>query len=233
MACCRDGELPGGGQLAASVNIQRRQYGYIYMELPAAESGDVEKQLMTEELEPLSKKHLAFVDQYFLCHFNGTEAYMRVYNPKGGRTSARVMASELLAKPNIKAAIETRLAEVHMSADEALELLADVARSDMGAIMEPTTFGYNFDMKKAKEIGFTKFIKKVKQKTVTIMGKGLEADDTEIHTLEIELYDSQAAIRDVLKVHGKFVEKLDVTSKGKQIKGYAVVSPEDWKKDDS
>lgn len=158
---------------------------------------------MTDELKPLSKKHQAFVNQYFLCHFNGTEAYMRVYNPKGGRPSARVMAAELLAIPNISAAVETRLAEVHMSANEALELLADMARGDIGEIMEPTTFGYNFDMKKAKDTGFTKLLKKVKQKTVTIMGKGEEAVDTEIHTIEIELYDAQSALEKILRVHDK------------------------------
>jgi hypothetical protein len=56
-------------------------------------------------------------------------------------------------------------------------------------------------------------IKKVKQKTVTIMGKGEDSEDTEIHTLEIELYDAQAAIRDVLKIHGKFVERQELTGK--------------------
>lgn len=153
--------------------------------------------------KPLSRKHQAFVDQYFLCHFNGTEAYMRVYKPKSGRNTARANAADLLANPNISAAIETRLSEVHMSANEALELLANQARGDIGEIMEATTFGYNLDMKKAKETGFTKLFKKVKQKTVTIMGKGEDSEDTEIHTLEVEIYDAQAAIEKILRVHDK------------------------------
>lgn len=175
----------------------------------------------TEVLDPLTTKDIATLAEYFKS-WNGTQAWMSTH-PKSGYNAARSSASEWLTKPNVIAAIKDRLETMHMSADEALKLQADIARADVGAIMETTTFGYNFDMKKAKETGFTKLIKKVKQKTVTIMGKGADADDTEIHTLEIELYDSQAAIRDVLKVHGKFTEKVDVTSGGEKLK------PEDMK----
>jgi phage terminase small subunit len=156
---------------------------------------------MSEEVKPLSKKHSVFVDEYLKC-FNATEAYSRVY-PKATRETARRNGSKLLTNTDISAAIQSRLTEVHMSADEALKLLADQARADIGDIMEATTFGYNFDMRKAKEIGFTRKIKKVKQKTVTIMGKGEDSEDTEIHTIEIELYDAQAAIDKILRVHEK------------------------------
>ena len=91
-----------------------------------------------------------------------------------------------------------------MGADEALKHLADMARADIGDIMDATSFGYNFDMRKAKETGFTRLIKKVKQKTVTILGKGEDSEDTEIHTIEIEMYDRQAAIDKLLRVAGKY-----------------------------
>jgi phage terminase small subunit len=156
---------------------------------------------MTEELK-LSRKHRLFVDEYLRC-FNATRAYLRVY-PSSSERAARANAARLIATDNIKAAVEQRLAEVHMSADEALALLAEHARGDIGEIMEATTFGYNLDMRKAKETGFTKLIKKVKQKTVTIMGKGEDSEDTEIHTIEIETYDAQAAIDKVLRVAGRY-----------------------------
>jgi len=34
----------------------------------------------------------------------------------------------------------------------------------------------------------------------------------------------------ILKMHGKLVEKMDLTSGGEKIKGYAVISPDDWDK---
>lgn len=167
---------------------------------------------MTDELKPLSKKHQRVQDEYLIC-FNQTRAYMAVY-PTVAYESAKTASARLFANDNFLAHLQARLDEVHMSVNEALKLQADIARADVGDIMEPTTFGYNFDMKKAKETGFTKLIKKVKQKTVTIMGKGENSEDTEIHTIEIELYDSQAAIRDALKVHGKFTERVEVDNKG-------------------
>lgn len=156
---------------------------------------------MTDELKPLSKKHQRVQDEYLLS-FNQTQAYWTVY-PKVTYESAKTASARLFADDNFSAHLRARLNEIHMSADEALKLLADQARGDIGAIMEATTFGYNLDMKKAKEIGFTKLFKKVRQKTITIIGKGKEADDTEIHTLEVELYDAQSAIEKILRVHEK------------------------------
>lgn len=162
---------------------------------------------MSDE-KTLTNKQKVFIDEY-LKTWNASEAARRAgYSKK----TAYSQGWENLRKPEIKAAIEARLDEVHMSADEALKLQTDIARADIGEIMEATTFGYSLDLKKAKETGFTKLIKKIKQKTVTIMGKGEEAEDTEIHTIEIELHDSQTAIRDALKIHGKFTERVDISN---------------------
>jgi len=173
----------------------------------------------TEELKPLSKKHQLFVDQYFLCNFNGTEAYMRVYKPNT-RASARANAADLLADTSIAAAVSTRLSEVHMSADEALELLAGMARGDLSDFMELTTNGFNISLVNKGEDGElqpkpnTRLIRKIKQKTTTIIGKKESDDDKEIHETEIELYDAQSALEKILRVHGKFTEKVEVNNKG-------------------
>jgi phage terminase small subunit len=181
--------------------------------------------------KPLSRKHLRFIDEY-LKTFNGTRAYMVVY-PKAKYDSAGVLSANLLGDIRIKAEVDRRLAEVHMSADEALKLLAEQARGDIGEVMDVYSTGFNLDMQKAKELGLTKLIKKVRQKTTTIIGKKQSDDDKEITELEVELYDSQAAIDKILKVHGKYTNTIDLTSGGKAIKGYEVVSPDDWKEKDA
>jgi phage terminase small subunit len=164
---------------------------------------------MTDEIK-LTRKQQVFIDEYLKCWNAAEAARLAGYSER----SAYSQGWENLRKPEIAAAIQARLDEAHMSADEALKLLADQARADIGEIMEATTFGYNFDMRKAKEIGFTRKIKKVKQKTVTIMGKGEDSEDTEIHTIEIELYDAQAAIDKILRVHKKYTAPED---EGKQL----------------
>lgn len=167
------------------------------------------------ELKPLNRKHQRFVEEY-LQTFNGTQAYLRVY-PKSTYDAARANAARLLASDNIAAAVKERLDEAHMSADEALKLLSGMARGDIAELMDVTSMGFVLDIKKAQEKGLTRLIKKVKQKTVTKIGKKEDDEDTEVHELEVELYDAQAAIDKILKVHGRYLDRVDVTSGGKTL----------------
>ena len=167
---------------------------------------------VTEETKPLSRKHEKFINEYLKC-WNGTRAYMRVY-PKAAYDSARAKASELLANDNIKAIITERMNEAHMSADEALEILSAQARGDIGQFSDRLG---QLDLQAAKEAGLSRLIKKFKQKTVTKIGKGDTDDDTEIHDVEIELYDAQAAAEKILRIHGKFVEKHEISGNGQTI----------------
>lgn len=161
------------------------------------------------ENKPLTKANEVFITEYLKC-FNGTEAYSRAY-PKAKRDSARANAAELLAKPSIKAEIEARLAEYHMTADEALQRLADMARGDITEFITPMGA---FDIEAMKAAGKGHLIKKIKQKTVTKIGKGENDEDTEIHDTEIELYPADSALRDVLKIHGKYKDTVDVNHSG-------------------
>lgn len=162
---------------------------------------------MTEELKPLSKKHQKFVNEYLQC-FNATRAYLLVY-PSSTTDAARANAARLIATDNVKGEIQQRLEEVHMSADEALKLMAEIARGDIADFMSIGSMGFSLDLDAARDAGKTNLIKKVSQKTI-INGK----TDTETHILDIELYDRQAAIRDALKIHGKFTDKLEVKHSG-------------------
>lgn len=163
--------------------------------------------------ETMNKKQEVFVSEYLKC-WNASEAARRAgYSER----TAYAIGSELLRKPEVEAAIQARLAEVHMSADEALKLTADIARGDVAQLMDISSVGFNLDMAKAKELGLTRLIKKVKQKTTTHIAKSESDEDREVVELEVELYDAQAALRDILKLHGKFTDKLDITSGGEPI----------------
>jgi phage terminase small subunit len=173
---------------------------------------------MTEakgEYKPLSKKHRAFVENY-LTDFNGTQAYLRVY-PKAAYDSAKTSAAELLTKDNIKAEIRARLDAMQMTADEALKRYSEIARGDMAQLMDISSVGFNMDMARAQELGLTKLIKKVKQKTTTFIAKKESDEDREVTELEVELYDAQSALRDILKMHGRFTDKIDIMSGGDKL----------------
>ncbi len=165
---------------------------------------------MSDEVKPLTKRQEVFVSEYLSC-FNGAEAARRAgYSEK----NARDTASDLLANPDISRRIQARLVEVHMSADEALKLTADIARGDVTEFI--TSFGA-LDIDALRKSGKGRLIKKIKQRTITKIGKNETDGDTEVHDTEIEFYDAQAAQRDILKVHGRFTEKVDVTSGGESL----------------
>lgn len=153
------------------------------------------------ELKPLSRKHQRVLDEY-LIGFNQWRAYKKVY-PKITDESARTMSSRLFADVNFLAHLTKRLNEAHMSADEALKLTADIARGDIGEVMDISSVGFNLDMAKAKEKGLTKLIKKVKQKTTTFIAKKESDEDREVTELEIELYPADAALDRILRIHEK------------------------------
>jgi phage terminase small subunit len=160
----------------------------------------------------LTKAQEVFIDEYLVL-LNATEAYSRAY-PKAKRTSARANGHELLTNTDIKAEIERRFTERHMSAGEALALQADIARGHIGTFLTPLG---HIDVDMAREAE-GRIVKKIKQRTITKIGKGAKDDDTEIHETEIELYPADAAQERILKIQGKFVAKVDVTSNGETVK---------------
>jgi len=160
---------------------------------------------MSDELKPLNKKHEMVLSEYLIC-FNQWKAYKKAY-PKVTDESARSLSSVLFADLNFSAHLQARLNEAHMSADEALKLMADIARGDVTEFITPLG---NLDIDLLKKSGKGKLVKKIKQKTVTKIGKGESDEDTEVLETEIELYPADAAIRDVLKIHGKYKDTIQL-----------------------
>ena len=155
----------------------------------------------------MNNKQRAFVEEY-LIDFNATQAALRAgYSER----TARSMGCENLTKPDIAAEIERRLDEKTMKADEVLTRLSDMARGDMGDFLDIESMSFDLSLRKAKELGLTHLIKKVKQRTVTTLKK--DGDDEETHYVEIELHDAQSALEKLGKAHKLFVDRKEVTGK--------------------
>jgi hypothetical protein len=163
------------------------------------------------ELKPLSKKHQRVLDEYLLC-FSQVASYQKVY-PKATYDSAKALASNLFTDVNFSAHLISRLNEAHMSADEALKLTADIARGDVSQFINP--FG-GIDVDRVRANG--KLIKKIRTRTITKIGKTDKDEDTEITDTEIELYPADAAIERILKIHGKFTDRVDLTNSDGSLK---------------
>lgn len=175
---------------------------------------------MDEKEKKLTRKQEVFISEYLRC-FNGAEAARRAGYSEA---SARKTASLLLADADINGQIQARIAEVHMSADEALMLTADIARGDIGDLIDDNGL---LDIRTARTKGMTKLIRKIKQKTITRIGKSDDDDDVEITEIEFEMYPSDAAQERILKINGKLKGDAPVIN---VLKGYIGISPEDWDK---
>jgi phage terminase small subunit len=157
-----------------------------------------------------TRKQRVFIDEYVTC-WNGAEAARRAgYSTR----SAREIAVRLLADDSIKAEIDDRLASIHMGSEEVLKEFADIARSDMGDFIDQNLC---IDLADARKRGLTKLIKKIKQKTITSIGKKEDSEDKEITDIEIELYPRDKALEILGKYHGLFKEQVDITTDGKAI----------------
>lgn len=155
----------------------------------------------------LSRKQTVFINEY-LRDFNATQAAIRAgYSSR----SAHAIGHENLTKPEIAEAIQERIAEKSMPADEVLLRLADMARGDMGDFVDITSMGYNLNLRKAQELGLTHLIKKIKQKTTTFLGKKADDEDREVHEVEIELYSAQEALALLGKHHKLFIDRRELT----------------------
>ena len=135
-------------------------------------------------VEDLTDKQRVFVEHYLAC-WNAAEAARRAgYSAD----SARSIGSENLTKPDIRAAIARRLAELAMGADEVLARLSDLARGDIRALLRFDAEG-NFDGLRLHQDAPLHLIKKL---TPTKAGT------------TIELHDPAAALTRLGEHHGLF-----------------------------
>jgi phage terminase small subunit len=157
-----------------------------------------------------TRKQRIFVDEYLKTWNAANSARKAGYS----ENSIYEIASRLLTNVNIKAEIDKRLENSRMGSDEVLQEFADIARSDMGDFVDKNLC---IDLADARKRGLTKLIKKIKQKTVTMIGKKEDSEDKEITDIEIELYPRDKALEMLGKYHGLFKENLDITSGGEKI----------------
>ncbi len=141
----------------------------------------------------LTDKQAAFVAEYLKC-WNAAEAARRAGCPA---RSARQIGHEWLTKPDIRAEIDRRLAELTLSSDEVLVRLAEQARGSLGDFLVIDKAGRaRLDLAKARKAKKLHLVKKFRAKT-----------DTEGNVnVEIELHDPQNALQLIGKHHRLFGE---------------------------
>lgn len=153
----------------------------------------------------LTNKEQMFINEYLRC-WNGAEAArLAGYSPK----AAKEIAYENLTKPHIQVAIQSRMKEAAMSAEETLARISGHARGDISTFLRVNDDGFlNFDFSDDAAKGQLHLLKKVKTKrSRRVVGKGEDAEIWEDESVEVELYDAQKALDMLARYHNLYTEK--------------------------
>ena len=167
----------------------------------------------------LSIKHQRFVEEY-LQNSNATEAYQTVY-PGVNRTTAAANGWRLLKNARVAEAIQARLNQSAMPADEVLARITDHARADIDDFLDADGA---FDLTKARRGKRTALLKKLKTKTTTRTVGEMEVQTVEV---EFELHDAQAALVHLGKYYKLFADRTELTGKdGGPVQTESTVKPD-------
>lgn len=159
-------------------------------------------------MSKLTAKEARFIDEYIIC-LNGTEACRRAMY-EGDDNVLAVTAHRMLRKPKIKEAIEARLAEHAMGANELLVHLSDIVRGDLADCLTSTG---TIDPLEAKKRGKSHLIKryKHKRKTITTTDKnGDNGSDILEDEYEVELYSRLEAMNMLAKYHQLLTTRIQI-----------------------
>lgn len=151
----------------------------------------------------LTDKQRVFVESYLVC-WNAAEAARRAGYSSA---SAYSIGAENLTKPEIRAAIDARLKEFHLGADEVLARLSANARGSLAPFVRSQSGKIVVDLNTPDARAAMHLLKKVK-----VMEKSGGRGDhawSQLET-EIEIHDSQAANVHLGKYHRLFVEQHQV-----------------------
>lgn len=151
---------------------------------------------ITKESLVQDDRETAFAEVYAIT-LNQSEAYRRAYNyagPNAAQYGARVMRKE-----GVRKAINERLHERTMSADEVLARLTEHAEGDIATMLDD-----DGRVTLSKPEAKTRLIKKIRVRTLS------HDDDEEVKDTEVELYDSQAALVHLGRHHKLFTDRIQI-----------------------
>lgn len=157
----------------------------------------------------MNVRHQQFVNEY-LKTWNATTAYLRSY-PNASYETAGRNGHVLLKNTEISEAIQQRITENAMSADEVLARLGDHARGSMGDFVRVTDNKPVFDFQSASDNGRLHLVKRLKTKTKTYVQSGDEDDESSVNEVDVEfeLYDAQAALVHLGRHHKLFTDRTE------------------------
>lgn len=155
----------------------------------------------------LSDRQKRFIDAYLTC-WNASEAARQAgYSKK----TARFIGSENLTKPNIRAAIDARLVEKRMSADEVLARLSAQASGTLTPFLNVQGEDAYVDLTTDEAKANLHLIKEIETERRRY---GKEDNPVEEFKVKLKIHDPQAALVQLGRYHKLFTDKVEVDDSG-------------------
>jgi hypothetical protein len=154
----------------------------------------------------------AFVDAYFLCGMNATQAYLDLH-PKSSYKSANANCQRLIVNESISAALSKHLKEKAMGVDELIARYGEMARADTLPFIRVTDEGFvyfNFNDPRAKAHMY--LVKEIESKrTRRYESHGSKPEEWQDEWVKVKLHDAQHAMDQIGKLH-KLWADVDVSA---------------------
>jgi len=167
-------------------------------------------------IKKMSPRVRTFIETY-LATWNATEAARAAHYKNPGIIGARY-----LQEPIVKAAVEARLSELAMSANEVVLRLTQQGRASVEDFVSFTDAQGNpvapyIDLDRARREGKLHLLRRIK------FGP----------QVEIELHDSQAALTQLGRVHSLFTDKSEISGVGGEALQVHIYIPDNGRGTDS
>jgi hypothetical protein len=187
---------------------------------------DLDSFLEEKEMEELSETDLLTFKHYFSNGQNGTLAWMATH-PDSQYDSASVSFFRWLRNAKISPIVERIRKELAMDVFEAVSRMAAIARGNPMPFLRQGSDGFWYlDVSSPEAHAHMYLVESIETKRERrIVGFGEEAEEFEGEWVKVKLHSAPAAIRDVLKMHGKLINRTELTGKdGKPLNTTQIVT---------
>jgi hypothetical protein len=151
--------------------------------------------LDTTDEHGLLVEERSILDHYIAQGFHNKAGAVKKVFPHYGRQTCNHEFWVLHQKPEARKYLADQLASRVMGKDEALARMSALARADISELLDDTG---NFDFEKALELGATGMIKEI-------------TNDPRTGKITVKTHDQKDALIQILRVHGAFLDRIEVT----------------------
>lgn len=148
----------------------------------------------------MTDQQKAFLARY-LIHWNAARACREA----GYTSPGNIKGSQLRKHPEIKAAIEERLAEMRLGRDEVIGFISEIAAPfDLGQLLKEDADG-------TMAIALIETDEETGERRVKAETRFLKKITITDNSISIETHDRLRALEDMAKVHALFVDKTEIS----------------------